>query len=581
FQDTHQLLSSEDTDPYNIGMATASGAYFIQTNMGGSEYPRTAQDALSGKFDPSIGGYRVNAAAAKFSKVVAARIYGARHTHRIYGYLYGGSGGAYQTATSAETTVGVWDGFVPFVMGTPQAIPNVFTVRVHALRVLKDKWPSILDAIEPGGSGDPYAGLNAEQRAALQEATRYGFPPRAWFNYVPMGGGPLSLVAGYVPILDPTYVDDFWTKPGYEGTDPSSSVRQARIQFPTTVAGKLTLPMGTQGIQLTSLPAGDIVGADVIVTSGAAAGKTFNVLAVVGNLAIVLPGFNASPADFNAIQPGDKVRVDNSAYLALQTYHRHQIPTPGSPYDYPVYDQFRNPDGTPIYPQRNVLVGPIGAFNATGEINNGHIRGKMILIENLLDGDAIPWQADWYRQKVQAALGKHTDDSFRLWFTDNAQHAPGVGGGALSPPLTATEQTHVVDYQGELEQALRDVSGWVEHGTPPPASTKYKVVDGQVEVPATAGPRKGIQPVVDLRADGGKRADVAVGQPVTFTAKIQVPPSAGKVVGADWDFEGVGNFPVAAQIKHPAPTVTVTASYSFSKPGTYFPLLRAASQRQG
>ena len=62
--------------------------------------------------------------------MVAAELYG---PHRSYGYLYGGSGGAYQTVTSAEMTSGVWDGFVPYVMGSPQSIPNCFTVRVNAL----------------------------------------------------------------------------------------------------------------------------------------------------------------------------------------------------------------------------------------------------------------------------------------------------------------------------------------------------------------------------------------------------------------------------------------------------------------
>jgi hypothetical protein len=91
-------------------------------------------------------------------------------------------------------TTGVWDGFVPYVMGSPQSIPNCFTVRVNALRVLRDEWPSIIDAIEPGGNGDPYAGLNDEERGALEEATRTGFPAGAWFNCVLQGGGPIVLV---------------------------------------------------------------------------------------------------------------------------------------------------------------------------------------------------------------------------------------------------------------------------------------------------------------------------------------------------------------------------------------------------
>ena len=268
FQATHQLLAGEEATARNVGFALASGGYSVQTNMGGRDNPRSAEESAFGQADTTIRGYRVNAEAAKYSRVVAAEIYG---PHRTYGYLYGGSGGAYQTVTSAEMTTGVWDGFVPYVMGSPQSIPNCFTVRVNALRVLKDKWPSIIDAIEPGGSGDPYAGLNDEERTALEEATRTGFPPGAWFNYVPQGGGPLVLVASYVPVLDPTYLDDFWSKPGYLGTDPTSSVGAARIQHEATV---VEVVPGQNQLKLSSVPTGDLAGADVIITSGAAAGKT-------------------------------------------------------------------------------------------------------------------------------------------------------------------------------------------------------------------------------------------------------------------------------------------------------------------
>ncbi len=63
------------------------------------------------------------------------------------------------------------------------AIPNVFTVRMYAMRVLNDKFPQIIDALEPGGSGDMYAGFNEEEKAALQEVTSMGFPPKSWFGY--------------------------------------------------------------------------------------------------------------------------------------------------------------------------------------------------------------------------------------------------------------------------------------------------------------------------------------------------------------------------------------------------------------
>jgi hypothetical protein len=130
------------------------------------------------------------------------------------------------------------------------------------------------------------------------------------------------------------------------------------------------------------------------------------------------------------------------------------------------------------------------------------------------------------------------------------------------------------------------LSAWVEKGVPPPASTSYKVVDGQVVVPATAVERKGIQPVVTLRANGGVRAEVAAGKPVKFTAVIEVPPTTGKVVAAKWDFEGEGTFPVVQEIKESNSTdsgtrVKLASNHVFLKPGTYFTTILATSQREG
>jgi len=564
FQNTHQLLTSENGPPGNIGFAIASGGYYVQTNIGGVERATTTEQAVFGKLDPTAGGYRVNAEAAKYSRVKAAEIYGKR---RIYGYLYGGSGGAFQTISSAEHTSGVWDGYVPYVMGSPNAIPGVMTVRIHALRVLRmrDKFPAVMDAIDPGGSGDPYAGLNAEEAAALKEATSLGFPLRGWWNHPTMNGGPLALVAGYVPYLDPTYTDDFWTKPGYLGTDPASSVSKARIRHEATIVNVIAGPQ--KRIELSSVPTGDLTGADLIVTSGAAAGKAVALGAVNGKTAGF--GFGANPAVVNSIQSGDHVRIDNSSYLALQTYHRHQLPTP----DMYGWNQFRTSKGEPIYPQRTVLIGPIGAMNGAGSIQSGRFKGKMIALESMMDIDALPWQADWYRTKVKEALGKRIDDEFRLYFIDHAQH---------TPPAGVPAQARTISYQGVLEQMLRDVSAWVEGGVKPPASTNYKMVDSQVEVPASAAQRGGIQPVVSLTANGAARADVAVGTPVAFSAIVEVPPNTGKVVAAEWDFEGVGNYPVPATLTDASSSrVELKTTYSFSKPGTYFPVLRVASQREG
>jgi hypothetical protein len=619
----HQLrLTGELASKEEIEFAFDSGAYLVETNNGGSESCLTSRDCISGKYDPAVRGYRVNAAAAKFSRVMAADIYG---EYRPYGYLYGGSGGGYMTMSSAEHTSGVWDGFVPFVIGHPLAIPEHYTARVHALRVLRqrNKFPEIMDAIDPGGSGDPYATLNEEEAAALREATRLGFPPRAWWDHATMGGGALSIVAGYVPLLDPTYTADFWAEPGYLGTDPSpagDSVRAARIQHPAKVVAatpgapapqyellgptypgyivaQYVVGMPPKAFVLSSLPEGDLEGADLVVTSGPGTGKSCPLFAVDRDRNIVACGGNTDPAVINSIEAGDDVRVDNSAYLALQTHHRHQVP----PRNMGLYgwDQFRRGgDGTPVYPQRDQLVGPTSALHASGSISSGRFHGKMIVVESLMDADAFPWSADWYRTQVKRALGESLDDRFRLWFTDHAQHNSDGPSGA--------GQARTVGYRGVLDQALRDLSAWVEQGVPAPSSTSYRVDDAQVIVPPTAAQRGGIQPVVELTANGGERADVKAGEPVTFTARIEVPPGTGEIVDAEWDFEGTGDFGCAQLLPDASPTdpgatrcqlpdpasstgadgdggdsVTIEFSHTYSEPGTYFPVLRATSQREG
>ena len=156
--------------------------------------------------------------------------------HRPYGYAYGGSGGGYRTIGGAENTTGVWDGFVPYVIGSPMAIPNMFTVRMHAQRILRHRLDQIVDAVEPGGSGDMYEGLDAEERDALAEVTRMGFPPRSWFGHRTMGMHAFPVLYKGLTMADPTYFEDFWTEPGYLGQAAPPSLQRDIVQHRCEVA---------------------------------------------------------------------------------------------------------------------------------------------------------------------------------------------------------------------------------------------------------------------------------------------------------------------------------------------------------
>jgi hypothetical protein len=137
-----------------------------------------------------------------------------------------------------------------------------------------------------------------------------------------------------------------------------------------------------------------------------------------------------------------------------------------------------------------------------------------------------------------------------------------------------------VSYLGVLQQALRDLSAWVEQGVEPPESTRYEVVDGQVVVGADAPGRRGIQPVVRLTANGAARADVTSGEEITLRASAEVPPGTGSIVTLEWDFDGSGTFAVRETIE-PAPRVEVERRWSSAEAGTHFPVVRVVAQRAG
>jgi hypothetical protein len=570
-----------------IEFAFSSGAYLVESNQG--------RTVMFPGDDSTIAGYRASAATAGYARLLAAEMYG---QHRPYGYVYGGSGGAYKTISCFENRIDVWDGAVPFVHGSPVSLPNLFTVQAHAIRILRDKFAGIVDALDPGGSGDMFSGLNNEERDALAEVTRMGFPPRAWFDVERIALGYTGVFSSLVDNIvkwDPGYFEDFWTVPGYLGHSPTESLSGSRLQHKTRIARVVMsseaaaagLPMSMSArfgdsrtdmpaaLQIEDLPEGNLQGSSLVITSGEATGHVLYIAGVLGDM--VMTGFGE--VHFEALcnlRAGDEVEIDNSVYLAAQTYHRHQVPSP----DFSVWDQFRA-GGVPVYPQRPALMGPRFARQGSGSIQSGRFAGKMIVVQSLMDEAAVPWQADWYRSLVQEALGPRLDDSYRLWFVEHAMHTSPVDQpGELRPART----TRAVSYTGVLQQALRDLSAWVEKGLAPPPSTTYAVEDGQVVVPSTAPSRRGIQPVVDLRANGAARAEVGVGEAVAFSAVIEVPPGAGTVVGAEWDFEGEGSYPLREAFGDTDASfrrVTVTATHAFSRAGTYFPALRATSHRQG
>jgi hypothetical protein len=589
--ETSAQASPDSLSP--IRFSINNGAYFIETNEGGKidfANPATFRD-------PSIGAFRANAACAEISRYVAKLIY---KCDRPYGYCYGGSGGAFRTVGGMENTKGIWDGAAPFVLGSPNAIPNVFAVRMYALRILKDKMADIIDALRPGGSGDPYATLTAEQRQVLQECTRMGFPIKSWYGWQSMDAhGFLVLYKSMVAMDTKYFHEDFWNKPGYLGFDNPASLQRDHVQTKGIVkkiigqaeAEKLNLvkpiseadrgtadrAWASMGSEIKEKPVAyqvdidvkDIgMGGDLIILSGKGKGQILQITKTDGKTVVLAP-ING-PQLLTLLNIGDSVQVDNSDFLAVQTYYRHQMPTP----DYYVWNQFRGYNDVPIYPQRPMLLGPLFTMGASGSLPDGKISGKMILCCSVWDREAFGWQGDWYRNKVKEHLGEATDNNFRLWYTDRATHGE------------VDDATEVVSYGGTLSQALLDLSAWVEKGIEPSKTSDYKVVDGQVQLGIDGKLRGGVQPVPIVSINGKERADVKVGEQVVIHVVADVPTGTGKIIQAAWCIDDSKHFTVPVDLNkavfnNDRSRVEFDTTVSYDKPGTYFPTVRVSSQRKG
>lgn len=64
----------------------------------------------------------------------------------------------------------------------------------------------------------------------------------------------------------------------------------------------------------------------------------------------------------------------------------------------------------------------------------GKVNRKVILVASLWDREALPWEADWYRRRVEQFGGKH--GRVRLYYADHALH--GDQADSLEDPSRIT-----------------------------------------------------------------------------------------------------------------------------------------------
>jgi hypothetical protein len=558
------------------------GAVLIESNQG-----HPPNEGIG--FHNDVHLFGASAETARFAKWFAYEIYG-RPVHHTY--VFGASGGGHRSFQCIMRRPDVYDGGVPEVFGVdPSTYWSAFG---RAVDVLGEDVAKVRDAMEPGGSGDPFDGLTFEQREVLGDLFRLGFPRGATTQLTHISVFPFTLCN----TLDqnPAYYHDFWNTKGYLGHDDPARLERQLVKVTTTVqqvtqASALlaslfvAMQLATAGATLQT-PYGVLVDAPdpsrfvmakLTVKSGNAAGREM-VIADVTNAALV-PFGERCPELFEGVEPGDEVEIDNSDWVAFCHLYLHSVEwnIPGLhesasrvPRD---YDRFAV-DGNPVHAQTG-----ISAYDLDEIVP---FPGKMIYIGAVLDICIWPTFVTSFDEYVRKVLGDDVRDHYRLWFVENSTHARAEMGAVLTGGSFELWRTRLVDYEAAGAAALTAVMEWVERGAEPPHDTAYTLTaDKDIVIPTEPALRGGVQPAVRLEVAGGSRVDVVTGATVTFDGWAAVPEDAGTIVDAAMDFDGTDTWPCQIEVDGTSTELKLSVSHTFGTPGTYFPVLRVGSHRQG
>ncbi len=564
------------------------GAYLVESNQGHGHNE-------GGGPITAVHQYGASAESARHSKVLAEEMYGTAPHH---GYVFGASGGGYRSIACIENEPDLYDGACPTIgttLGVAQQWSAVGYWWLHARHALED----IVDAMLPGGNGDPFATLTHNQREALAAVYRHGYPRGSeaflWFS-------PTWAWAFMPPS---PYYDAFWNERGYLGHDNPESIASVLVDQHEKVGTVFRLSELAEHNVMAALmlangapdqPAGmsldrdlddntRLLGACVTFTSGKAKGRRVYINGLDGR--IMAGAGDATPELFEDVEAGDDVHIDNRRFVAWCHLHRYQV-APEALVEDPSGARRLGAESRgltawtvdgmaisprPPQPPRDSVVAPTGQF-----------RGKMIYVYGAHDSLMWPVGAGIYDRLVHDHLGDRVDDSYRLWWVEHLAHGPAE---LVGPMLTAQKDpgrwhSAFVGYDGINAQAMRDLVRWVEDGVAPPSSTAYRFTDDSgLVLAATAVERGGIQPLVAASVNGGAAVDAKVGESVHFRGTADQPPGTGSIVWASWDFEGDGNVSFEHDIDGHAARVDLDAHHAYQQPGTYFASLRVGAHRDG
>jgi hypothetical protein len=204
------------------------GAYVVETNEG--RYPDEGLGTDNPKDLWQASGY-----ATSYAREIAKQFYGERPN---FGYITGCSGGGTRSSCHVENLPDLINGSVSEAWG--QLGLKQWSVYGLAGKLLGPKLADVKDAMELGGSKDPYKRLTSMQTEAVRDwlgmgMIRDGVSQRkaGWFT------APVQMY--YIRDTDPSYFEDFWTEPGYQGRDNYKALEPYILDQQVTVVRLLTV----------------------------------------------------------------------------------------------------------------------------------------------------------------------------------------------------------------------------------------------------------------------------------------------------------------------------------------------------
>lgn len=505
----------------SIEFVASCEAFVVESNQGFVAGQRASVPV-------DVLAYRANAAVAR----VAARF--ARETYGVAperAYLFGGSGGGRRAMLALERTTGLWDGAVPYLAGADG--PNTNSIVADVRRRLSDD-RAIYRALAAGEHLD--SELRPDQLAAVRRLVASGSPLAA-LSALPVSGIDLGISlalqsrdeedAIWAQLLDrdPYAEEEILRATATVRRVLTASQLATILDADSDVLVSRKLAMGfiapdtAVAIEVDAPDVARWAGTRVHLETGAAAGRTTTCLAVVGQAVVgeLQSGSMPIAATFDGVRPGDRVRVDNRAYLAF----------------------CRSAELPAVVPARTAFT-PSGRFT-----------GKMIHVNARHDHLALPGPALKYARLVSET--EQNTDRYRLWFVDNATHYPPE---VLPPGPAPVVETRLVGVPGVIEHALRVLIDWVECDIAPPMTV----------------------PQPDVTIDGAGRREVTVGQPVTLTAHAKA--SSSEIIRAEWDFAGQGEW-VDAGVTAPAAELILATTRRYDRPGRYSATVRVWAHGDG